>query len=442
MGDKLLKVFKNDNGIALPFVLLILALILVGVTMVARQGLGSLHSAKANRFSKQAQFAAEAGAADALRNIIEDESWLGPLTGVVADGQYTYSVEVTNNFSGVGSATAGNGAIVPAGFTYLLSSASRSDGAYPRSSGVLVGRGSQSALGFALGAGGNVRMQGSKAISGSIKASGDIELRGSTLIEPLNGAGRVLAGGDIRTQGNTNVDEAQDARARGAVSAQPGIRGTELVYSADTTASTLPFIADGRTDNTLLPGEEGQVLPNPNRASLLDTTAAGFVTYTSSTYAGNFDLAGGIHYFPNGVSFQGSTTFSGSGTIIVDNGNPMEFQGSTGALKVNLIALRRQDQFPSDGDPSIRFQGSTTVSGLVYAHEDIEVQGSFQLDGVMIAYRDGGGEIRTQGSTRVTLDSRVFASIPGFESWANGFGGTTSVPSGSGAISIASWQRF
>jgi hypothetical protein len=229
-----------------------------------------------------------------------------------------------------------------------------------------------------------------------------------------------------------------------------------LIVSPDVSNSTLPFIADGRTTNALLAGEEGEVLPNPDPNVLL---AAAVTHYSDPTvspapapYAGPYpapngamvnvggtlDLAGQVHYFPGGVSFSGSSAVVGAGTIVTGYGNPMTFQGST-TVDGNLIALASDPTVASNA--SITFQGSSDVKGLIYAHEDITFQGSFNLEGLVIAYRNGGGDLTTQGSTDITLDSTVLSDIPGFEAWANGFGGVGGIPGGSGPISARSWER-
>ena len=86
--------------------------------------------------------------------------------------------------------------------------------------------------------------------------------------------------------------------------------------------------------------------------------------------------------------------------------------------------------------------GSSRVTGLVYAHHGIDVSGSFRLTGILISYDPILGNLDTSGSTRVTLDSTVLAKIPGFEPWANGFGGDGGLPVGSTSIGVVSWERL
>ena len=420
--------------------LFVIALMMITVATMSRQGIGSLTQAKGEQISKQAFFAAEAGASDALRNLVEDPNYAGPLASVTMAGGAEYSATILNNITpGAGTQFAANGAEVPEGFAYIL--ATGINGHTERRVGLLVYRGSSTAFGVANGVGGDVSMQGSKTVSGTIKANGDIHLQGSSTINPSSGSGRLLSSGDIQTQGSARMDESQDARARGGVSSTPAIRGNPTVVSSDSTESTLPFINDGRITNSLSGSEQGLVLPNPDRALLIPADIAtnpAYVDHTGITsWSGPLDLNNQIHYFPDGIDFQGSTVITGPGTIIVDHGNSMHFQGST-TVEANLIALR-DDASLNDGSPSITFQGSANVKGLVYAHQDIHFQGSSNIEGVIVAYK---GNFSTQGSNQFNLNSDVMAGIPGFDPWASGFGGLGGIPAGSGPMSVALWERL
>lgn len=425
---------KRIRGIALPFILLVITLMLVILTTVATQGIGSLHQSKVAQRGKTSAFAAEAGAADALRLLVEDPNYPGPLAATTMATGSRYSATVINHIAGGGPSTAPNGAVVPTGFAYILATGTDGNGNHPRQVGVLVRPGSATALGVGMGAGGSIRLQGSKTVRGTIKANGDIRLQGNTRIEPLNGQGRLLASGSIQVGGNASMDEAQDARARGSISGN--ISGAFLVQPNDTTDSTAPFINDYRTTNSTAPSETGNVLPNPDVAAM--TAAPNYRLRSEVTWSGPFDLNGEIHHFPNGIDFASNVNFTGSGTILVTGGNSLSFQGST-TIDANLIVLRDAAQYPSGGDPSIRFQGNSTVTGLVYAHQDVRCQGNCTVNGVMIAYQ---GDLRTQGSTDITLDSTVLANVPGFEPWSSGFGGSGGIPAGSGPLTVVSWERL
>ena len=435
----------RQRGIILSIVLLVITLMIVVMSVVVRQSLGSLHQAKLAGFSKQSLFAAEAGAADAMRRLVEAPAWEGPIPSTTMESGSSYSALITNNFSGPGEQTASNGAKVPQGMAYVLATGQQSSGGVKRRVGVLVSPSSVSSLGIAIGVGGMVDMGGSKRIFGSVKANGNIEFSGSTRIAPVGGSGRVLSSSDVDTGGSMSLDETQDVLARGEVRQSPPIRGAYLVTGGDGSASTDQFIADGRLDNSLLPGEKGQVLPNPDPATLLaPATLVPYATVAPGPEIVNYDLNldGKVHYFPYGVTFTGSSNVTGPGTIVVGNGSTMEFSGSTRDLEANLIALDAAvPPSPPTGGGTIRFQGNTSVRGLIYAHEDVIIQGNFDLEGMVIAYRDGGGDLISQGSTKIRLDPSALADVPGFEAWASGFGGVGGL-GGTSSLSVRVWERF
>jgi hypothetical protein len=437
---------SKNRGLALPFVLLVLTLLLVAVSAVAHKGLGTLQQAKLEEFRKQATFAAEAGVADAVEQLVDDPNLNGALPEVEMAVGAAYIPTIYNNFgTGGGTILAPNGAEIPEGYAYILSEGRL--GTSKRRVGVLVTQGAASALGIGIGVGRNLTMGGSKRLTGSVKANGDINLSGSTRIQPEDGSGRLLSSSSISVGGSTRIDDTQDVLARSGVSGR--ITGANSVDGGDSSPATEPFINDYRTANSLAPGEKGSVLPNPKPAALLASAvihdADGDPTTAEGAFTSDIDLQGKVHYFPYGVDFSGSTTITGPGTIVTGGGNPINFQGSTRIADVNLVAIRdAYNGFPStlSNNASITLGGSSRVTGLVYAHHGIDIQGSFRLQGIIISYDPLSGDLNTQGSTRVTLDSTVLSGIPGFEPWANGFGGDGGLPVGSTSIGVASWERL
>ncbi|MFA5505843.1 MAG: hypothetical protein WC423_10485 [Vulcanimicrobiota bacterium] len=426
---------------------MVLALLLVAVSAVAQQGLGTLRQARVEESKKQAVLAAEAAAVDAMEQLVSDPTFEGPVAEVEMDIGATYSATILNNTTaGGGTQFASNGAEVPEGCAYILAQGEM--GTIRRQVGVLVTRGSASALGIAVGVGGLVDMSGSKRIAGTIKANGDIDLSGSTRIEPLDSSGQLLSSKAISVSGSTRIDDTQDVLARNGVSGN--IRGAYEINGSDTSVSTEPFINDYRTTNSLLSGEKGSVLPNPDPTVLL----AGAIIYDDDgdplTTQGpaspdDLNLGGQVHYFPYGLDFSGSSTITGPGTVVVGGGYPMNFSGSSRIAQVNLVAIRGSyNGFPNtpSNDASISLSGSSRITGLVYAHDGVDVSGSFRLEGLVIAYDSVTGNFTTSGSTRIELDSTVLADIPGFEPWADGFGGTGGIPAGSASFGVVSWERL
>ena len=79
---------------ALPFVLLVLTLLLVAVSAVAHQGLGTLQQAKLEEFKKQAVLAAEAGVADAIEQMVDNAALDGPVAEVEISAGFEFDVPV------------------------------------------------------------------------------------------------------------------------------------------------------------------------------------------------------------------------------------------------------------------------------------------------------------------------------------------------------------
>ncbi|MBI3924640.1 MAG: hypothetical protein HY319_03795 [Armatimonadetes bacterium] len=130
---------RSAKGLALAIVLLLIPIVLVLGLGLATSGIGNLNSADAARYSKMAVFAAEAGISRAIRELTEDSAWSAGFTDIaMVNSATTYSVVVTNNSSGADFVTAPNGARVPPGTIYLLSTGTGRDGAARREVAVLL----------------------------------------------------------------------------------------------------------------------------------------------------------------------------------------------------------------------------------------------------------------------------------------------------------------
>ncbi|MBI3929486.1 MAG: hypothetical protein HY319_28330 [Armatimonadetes bacterium] len=418
---------RRSRGIALIVVLSVLAILLLIVLAVGSQGIGSLHTAQVHQHTRQSVYAAEAGVADGIRRVVQDGTFEQSFEAAFTDNS-RYSVEVVNNFGGSGPRTASNGVVVPRGHTYLLSTGSRLDGKYPRKIGVMITGETGSLLDFAMAAGGGIKTHGPKTIQGSMKANGRIEFKAPTDIVPLDGSGRVLSADDIEVKSNFQMDSSQDIRARAKINGK--VRGTEEVFPYDTSEATLAFINDGRTDNVRGPAEQGQVLPNPDLNDILAAPDLVDWSNTGVKALPVLDLSGKIHYFPDGLSVGRLT---GEGTLVVGNGNSLDVDQDI-AGRINIVLLRRLDQMPNDGNPSIDFKGDIDLEGLIYAHGRVETKGKFRLKGMIISYQD---DIEIKGKSTMIYDPEALAGIPGFEPWVGSGGGA-----GSGPVRTVSWQRL
>lgn len=138
----------KKRGIAIIVTLLVLSVVVVLSYALMDLGVQNLNHAQANLQSKKALLAAEAGITQSLRRLRDDRSWSGAgLPGVLTTGKERYSVEVTNNSAGAANLIAPNGALVPPGTVYLLSTGFAERDVHRRQVGVLV-RVNHSGVGF------------------------------------------------------------------------------------------------------------------------------------------------------------------------------------------------------------------------------------------------------------------------------------------------------
>jgi len=455
---------RQSRGIALILVLSVLVLLLIITLTVSTRGIGTMSQVKGLACSYRSLNAAEAAVAIGLNGVVADRSYQGQFNNQKYLEDSLYSLEVTNNnLGGTTVLTASNGFQVKPGFIYLLGSGRRSDGAYQRQAGVLIRTGSGSSVPFALGAGGKISLRQHTTIKGGLKSSGDIDLRAQTDVMPLNGAGRLISGGDISTRGPTHMDPSQDARAAGRIGGN--LRGTENIFENDSSADTQPFINDGRLTSELQPGEEGKtVLPYPDIRQLLEIDSYGvpgpnIVQHTETTFGGALDLSGQTHWYPNGITFSSSAEITGTGTVVVGNGNSARFDctlgstagnpdeddgsgGGTGipALKMNVLALFPDPEFDGTpqlgtGNPDVRFERYVNLEGMVLAGRNVETARKARIKGQIIAYQ---GDIIGDMRNILSLFPEVVGRVPGLETFATG-----SASSGPGtAVTITSWQRF
>ncbi len=445
-------------------VLSVLVLLLIITLTVSTRGIGTLSQVKGLGASYRSVDAAEAAVAVGLCGLVNDRGFAAGFSGQHYVEGTLYGLEVVNNnLGGTAVLTASNGMQVKPGFVYLLGSGERGDGAYQRKAAALVKSTAGSTSPFALGAGGAITLKQHSTIKGSLKASGDINLRAQTNVQPQAGNGRLLSGGSIDTKGPTHLDSSQDARAAGRVG--HNVRGTDNVVENDTSPDTRPFLNDGRTDGTLQPGEEGRtVLPYPDVAQLLELGPDGqpgpaVAQHPETTFGGPLDLNSQTHYFPNGVTFTSSADLTGTGTVVVGNGNAVRFECALGGesgcdddqdgggngnpgtsnppLKINVLALFPDNSGKPDlstGTPDITFAGYTNIEGLVLAGHTIRTDRNARIKGQVIAYT---GDILGEKRNVFTLLPEVVATVAGLAGFSVG-----AAASGSSPVTVLSWQRF
>ncbi|MFN8606295.1 MAG: hypothetical protein U0931_02100 [Vulcanimicrobiota bacterium] len=447
---------RRRRGIALAVVMsLVVVMVLIAIA-VGSDGIATLNQAGALQLSNQSVYAAEAGLAAAFREIVMGNSWTG-YSDVAYGRESRYSVVSTVGPAGA----AGGHPAIPAGMAYLLATGT-TRGRYPRRVGVLIkgtGAPAPAGGGYAVSAGGRIDAQGNSTLAGSLKASDDVHSQGSFKLIPFQGSGRVASGADIDLANNTSRDPSQELRARQTISIGPGTLApnpTKLIFPGDSTPASAPWINDGRFTNLLNPSETGEILPNPDPATLLGLTsytidpltglypidpARTDVVQHTETDGSGLNLNGKIHFYLNGFSISGSNAVSGSGTIVVGDGKDIQIQGNQ-TVNANLIALRFPAQMPSGGNPTIDIQGNAKINGMILAHQNVKIQGNFDLNGMIIAYK---GNVQMQGNKHISYDAAGFG-LPGLGSWqaaATPTAGpsTCGIPAGQ-PLKVISWQRL
>lgn len=450
---------NKRKAMAMPVVMSLIVIMILIALAVASDGIATLNLAGSNYLSQQSVYAAEAGLAAAFREIIQGNAWTG-YTNVAYGRESRYSVvSITGPSSGPGQPT------VPANMVYLLATGSTRGGNVRRVGVLIAGSGAPGAAstgGYAIQAGDRVRLQGGGTIAGSIKASSELRMQGGIKVVPFQGNGRLVAGQNIDISNGIKRDPSQEMRAQGTINGSSAPDPVRLIFPNDTTPSSAPFINDGRFTNTLAAGETSEILPNPDPAVLLgltpdgagdyvkniatgqytvDTTRVVLHTETSISSPSTLALNGQIHFFPNGIQFQGNSSVTGQGTIVAGAGNGISIQGNH-SFQANLLALRWPAQMPNSGNPTISIQGNTNITGLILAHEDIDVQGNFSLKGMAVAY---GGRFDGQGNRNISFDASGL-TLPGLQSWQTPpgppvGGGTLGITPGQ-PLNIISWQRL
>lgn len=403
--------------------LLVLAIVLLFAQAMGTLGIQHLGLVQADYHDRVSAYAAEAGAARALHEIAAQSTWSAgwvkePLTSFTRSA---YTVQVTSNTVGAVPVTAPDGAMVPPGHVYILSTGTCLDGRYPRQTSVMLSPGSW--FPYALASGGKMSLAGAADITGSIRSGGDMTFQGRVTVVPDNGQGRVLVAGVLDIGSLLTMDASQDVRAREDILDVVDVRGTTEVFAFDATTDTDPF-------------DTSSPIPEPDRAALL----AGAVEHAGATTYRNrdeLDLGGKVHYFPDGVSFLTGSKLTGSGTIVTGGGHTAKFDIPLQGMDMNVVAFD-SGVAPDEGevgDAKIEFNANVNLNGVVFCEGDILSRAALDVTGAIIAF--GGGSVQ-QVNSRAALRlvrARPTSPLPGFEDLF-GSGGVN------GGLSVDSWQRL
>ncbi|MBI4752881.1 hypothetical protein HY793_00705 [Candidatus Desantisbacteria bacterium] len=266
----------------------------------------------------------------------------------------------------------------------------------------------------AITTGGKLSLKANTTLYGNIQANDAIEINARTDIypDPFYHEGRLLTFKNIQVDALLQLHKGtetdlQDVRARESIIGK--IEGTnDGIFANDTTSNTDKLIVDG----SIAPGEKGIYIPNPAMAEI---NRAVTQTHSEAEIEKNFDLAGGVHLFPNGIEFKKKVY--GTGTIIVTNGHNAKFSNPLGneenPVEMNVIVISGTDKVIGEGD--IEFDADTHIKGLIYCHDNITTNANFSVAGAVICYN--GDVVMAKAHSKYTLNPTFPVNPPGFNNW-------------------------
>lgn len=428
---------KKEHGISIPLTLVLLTIIIIIAFSVAAQGNWNSCFVRLHTYDKEAFYAAETGISESLLKYKHgDTDWnqgLGTASRPVSlvDG-ISYYVEVTNNQEGISAITSPQGVSVPPGLAYFEGTGMSNDGKVIKKVGVMVKGSTLGKFDYALAADGIIDLKAGSSIYGNVKSNSDIVFNAATKIIPVHAEGNVYACGTVTAAAMVDMSNDQFVRARKTITGDNKIKNATLV-EYDTTYHTLPFNTSQQTVMTTNPEVDGENLPYPDYSTLL--TPGSYTLHNETNVSGNFDLGlGGLHYFPNGVTFQSGTNFTGTGTIIVGNNNPLTFNTPIGSNKdhymMNIVVMDGPNKTGPGAD--LTFKNAAFIRGFMYCYGKIETQASLDVQGTVISYK---GQMVQSGASTGFAIYPVPVYTPGFEAWL-GDG------SGASVVNVVSWQKY
>jgi len=282
---------------ALLMSLLVLPLIALLAFTLTSSGINNLNIVKQREHSKLAAYVAEAGAEEGVQRLKEDVSYSNTdgFQRVMSNVSATANVTVLNNGFGSSTLLAPNGAEVPVGFAYVLSTSRSQDGRTSRSCGVLV------KVSGSLPSPWNYAAFGYDSITLTGNAETDsYDSRLGTYLETVIGWGHpdaITQGGHVGTNSISNSAvnfNGNHSRVSGRIDI--GKNGVQSSVVGGTAGSNYP-VGDGAV------------------VSLTATVAKPPVTVPALP-AGSFSTSGVL---PSGYSY-GKIQLSGSNTLTLGNG--------------------------------------------------------------------------------------------------------------------------
>lgn len=417
--------------ITLAVISIIAAAYLVGVSREHRMTYKSFRALQAINL-------AEAGVESAIwelnyggADFLESEGWSGtnPTKTVVS-----FSIsggEIIGDFTVTVTNPGGDSPIIEAtGYAPKESSAQAQ-----RTVRVAMEKGSWWGFDYAFTSGNTGSFAAAGYIEGNIRCNGDIVFQSATTVVPIYGEGKVLGNTNIQPDAKLTVQD--EVRARGEVKNQSSIEGETLISDKNSTPAENTSATDALEANGSVEYAANRI-PNPKTSEI---NGAITDTITGTTYNTELDIDGKVVSFPNGITFQSGSSITGTGTIVVPNGQSVVFEVSLGTVspvKMNLIVWSGGDGTVGGG--TVTFNRSTHIDGLIFCHDDINVVSSLDVRGAVISYKPGGGDINLGSQADIRYNTSILGDNKplGFDSWMG-----DAPPGGADtAYSVVSWQEL
>ncbi|MCA9791840.1 MAG: hypothetical protein KC910_08590 [Candidatus Eremiobacteraeota bacterium] len=391
---------RNRRGIAIVVVLMGVALVAVIAGALVLMGSNDLNRSFANVQSEKAYFAAEAGGRAALVELSNDSNWPGYGSTQTLPGGDSFEVGVYP----AGGAPPPNGANVPSGHVYVLSTGHSANGT-TRQVGLLVKIG-VGTLDFAVVADQGISLSG----SGHIDSMDP--LTGLLLPDPANVATNSIADGAITITGGSSI--------QGDANVGPGAPGTAFALDDPSMVAGVQGTLSGPIplDPVVLPDD-------PSTAAGITLGGDDTLNLTPGTF-GDVNVSGSGHLIlAPGVYVFNSLLLDGGCEMVISDATEI-YIADTATVNVGAVVNPTKQPtnlkfFVQSGD--VALNGAAAAYYVLYAPtSDVVLTGSSTVFGNLV-----GKSLDLSGGTAVHFD-------PSSGGAAAGGGSTTAT--------IASYQRF
>jgi cytoskeletal protein CcmA (bactofilin family) len=362
--------WADQRGMALAFVMLLLALLMPLLAALLAMGSNEVAIAANHLHATQAQYVAEAGFEAAFAALLATPSNITTAPAAPAFASVPGLSAPGATLAAVGTYTVQYQAAGP-NTVLVVATGSTAIGGAQRRVHATIARAPVTPT-HAILAGGNLSFSGNPDILGTcpnVHSNGNITISGNPTI-----AGDAHAAGTYSVSGNPTV--AGTAGGSQAYQSVPSISPSEFYNAAKTTLSASE-VFNYKADGTVYDGAGTLVATVASNSSYREWTyVPGSPTrWTLSSSAAQT----GTYYFESDVTISGSpgSTASPWRASILATGN-IEISGSP-----------KMDDHLTDtalvAGKDVRISGSPTMQGLVGAGEQVQISGNVTLTGAIIA---------------------------------------------------------